>query len=37
MTRRSGLLILLVIAIVAVIALMAYSRMHPAALPNFHW
>jgi uncharacterized membrane protein len=34
---RSGLLILLIIAIVAMIALMAYSRMHPADLPNFHW
>ena len=24
-------------AAVAVVAYVAYSRMHPAGLPNFHW
>ncbi len=32
---RSGWLILLIIVVVA--AWFAYTRTHPAALPNFHW
>ncbi len=32
---RSGWLILLII--VVVLAWVAYTRMHPASLPNFHW
>jgi len=36
MTRSAWLLIFL-IAVVALVAFVAYSRTHPAGLPNFHW
>jgi len=34
MTRSAWLIILLIIVVVAWVA---YNRMHPAGLPNFHW
>jgi hypothetical protein len=36
MTRSTWLTILLVV-IIAVVAFAVYTRMHPAALPDFHW
>ena len=36
MTRSTWLTILLVV-IGACVAFAVYTRMHPAALPNFHW
>ena len=36
MTRSKWPFVLLIV-IVAVLAWVAYSRMHPGPLPNFHW
>ena len=37
MSKSSVWVIILLAAIVALVALVAYTRMHPAPLPNFHW
>ena len=36
MTRSAWMFVLLVV-VVAAVAWLAYTRTHPAALPNFHW
>ena len=35
--KSSVWLFILLVVIVALVAWVAYTRMHPAALPNFHW
>ena len=34
---RSTWLTILLVTIGAVVAFAVYTRVHPAALPNFHW
>ena len=34
---RSAWMFVLLVVVVAVVAWLAYTRTHPAALPNFHW